>query len=172
MRTPASTPARAWLRLAAVAMLLADLAAAGCARAAQLDLELAVDGLERPVDLVTAPGDSRLYIVEQPGRIRVLENGRLRKETFLDISGQVSRGNEQGLLSVAFHPRFAANGLLYVKISAPARMFRKTPTRIIVVKTTPCAFPQPLCLDSCSHSCFNSAVAADCKNRRKLSFMI
>jgi glucose/arabinose dehydrogenase len=94
------------------------LALAGCAvsgtAAPRLDLELAVGGLERPVDLVTAPGDSRLYIVEQRGRIRVVDHGRLRREPFLDISDRVSNGNEQGLLSLAFHPRFASNGQLFV----------------------------------------------------------
>jgi glucose/arabinose dehydrogenase len=70
-------------------------------------------GLEAPVH-VAAPASepNRLYIVEQPGRIRVLERGRLR--VFLDIRGQVRSGGEQGLLSVAFHPRFARTRKLYV----------------------------------------------------------
>jgi glucose/arabinose dehydrogenase len=101
-------------RATASLILLASLVSPACAPAAQLRLELAADGLERPVDFVAAPGDSRLFIVEQWGRIRVLENGRVRPEPFLDLSDQVSRGNEQGLLGLAFHPRFASNGLLFV----------------------------------------------------------
>jgi glucose/arabinose dehydrogenase len=73
-------------------------------------------GLERPVALVTAPGDARkrLFIVEQVGTIRVLENGAIREGRFLDLRKKVSRDNEQGLLGLAFHPRFAENRKLYV----------------------------------------------------------
>jgi len=71
-------------------------------------------GLDRPVHLTGAPGDARLFVVEQTGRIRVIENGRLLPEPFLDLSDSVSRGSERGLLSVAFHPKFATNGRLFV----------------------------------------------------------
>ena len=70
-------------------------------------------GLERPVLLVGVPGDARIFIVEQRGRIRVLAGGQLRAEPYLDISGQISGGNEQGLLGVAFHPDFASNRYVY-----------------------------------------------------------
>jgi glucose/arabinose dehydrogenase len=72
--------------------------------------------LQAPV-YVTAPRSepTRLYIVEQAGRILVLENGKLRKKAFLDIRGRVgSSGSEQGLLSVAFHPGYAKNRRFYV----------------------------------------------------------
>ena len=109
-------PARSAHSLAGVvaATLLLCLGLPACAPAANLQLELTVEGLVRPVDMVSAPGDSRLYIVEQPGRVRVLEGGRLRGEPFLDISALTSRGNEQGLLSIAFHPRYRSNGLFFV----------------------------------------------------------
>src|SRR5262249_11205572 len=55
-----------------------------------------------------------LYIVEQPGRIRVAVNGRLRAKPFLDIRRLVKSGGEQGLLSVAFHPRYRTNHEFYV----------------------------------------------------------
>ncbi|MBK9031419.1 MAG: PQQ-dependent sugar dehydrogenase [Myxococcales bacterium] len=73
-------------------------------------------GFERPVALVAAPGDprQRLFVVEQPGFIRVIEGGRRTDVVVLDISALVSSGNEQGLLDVAFHPRFAENQQLYV----------------------------------------------------------
>jgi glucose/arabinose dehydrogenase len=63
---------------------------------------------------VTAPRTERgrLYVVEQAGRIVVLEGGRRR--VFLDIRRLVRSGGEQGLLSVAFHPSYATNRRLYV----------------------------------------------------------
>ncbi len=74
------------------------------------------DALARPVLVTFAPGDARarLFVVEQVGRIRWLEGGTLRKGVFLDLSKQVSRDNEQGLLGLAFHPRFAENRRLFV----------------------------------------------------------
>ena len=64
--------------------------------------------------VTAAPGQpSRLYVVQQSGRIRILERGRLRG-TFLDISGLVTAGGEQGLLGLAFHPRYARNGRFFV----------------------------------------------------------
>ncbi len=65
---------------------------------------------------VTAPRNepSRLYVVEQAGVIRVFVNGRLRAQPFLDIERLVQSGGEEGLLSVAFHPRYATNRRLYV----------------------------------------------------------
>jgi glucose/arabinose dehydrogenase len=61
-----------------------------------------------------APGQpGRLYVVQQSGRIRILERGRLRG-TFLDISRLVTAGGEQGLLGLAFHPRYARNGRFFV----------------------------------------------------------
>jgi glucose/arabinose dehydrogenase len=80
-----------------------------------LGIEEVVSGLDAPVHAALAPGEpGRLYVVEQPGRIRVLEDGALQEEAFLDITDQVKSGGEQGLLSVAFHPDYEANGLFYV----------------------------------------------------------
>ncbi len=71
-------------------------------------------GLDSPVYVTAAPGDAkRLYVVEQPGRIRTIAGGRIRG-TFLDIRSLVSSGGERGLLSVAFHPDYAANRRFYV----------------------------------------------------------
>jgi glucose/arabinose dehydrogenase len=73
-------------------------------------------GFQRPLDVVDA-GDApqRLYVVEQGGRIMVLEEGTVRSTPFLDISSRLtSAGNEQGLLSVAFAPDYAQSGRLFV----------------------------------------------------------
>jgi glucose/arabinose dehydrogenase len=72
-------------------------------------------GLQSPVFATYAPGGSdRLFIVEQVGRIRVLKSGQLLAAPFLDIQSLVVSGAERGLLSVAFHPNFASNGVFIV----------------------------------------------------------
>lgn len=80
----------------------------------RLDLQPVVSGLANPVHLTAPAGDSRLFIVEQPGRIRVVKGGQLLATPFLDITAKVKSGGEQGLLSVAFDPQYAANGFFYV----------------------------------------------------------
>ncbi len=79
-------------------------------------LELVADGFSRPTHLVNAgDGSGRLFVVEQEGRIWILRDGQRLPEPFLDLRRQVgARGNEQGLLSLVFHPQFAANGRLFV----------------------------------------------------------
>jgi glucose/arabinose dehydrogenase len=74
-----------------------------------------VSGLERPVVIANA-GDERLFVVEQPGRIRIIDGSEtLLTEPFLDIAGQVNDGpSEMGLLGLAFHPNYAVNGYFYV----------------------------------------------------------
>jgi len=86
-------------------------------------------GLERPVQLLDAPGDPRLFIVEQRGRIRVLSGGQLQETPYLDVSSQLSGSNEQGLLGLAFHPDFQSNGFAYVNYtdgSGDTRVVRYT----------------------------------------------
>ncbi len=71
-------------------------------------------GLIRPVYLTHA-GDNRLFVVEQRGLIRVIINGELLVQPFLDIEERVGdAANEQGLLSVAFDPDYAMNGRFFV----------------------------------------------------------
>lgn len=72
-------------------------------------------GLNNPVLITSAPDDDRMFVLEQPGRIRIIKNGSLLPTPFLDITGKVKdSGNEQGLLSLAFHPDYANNGRFYV----------------------------------------------------------
>jgi len=78
--------------------------------------------------LATAPvGDPRLFVIEQRGAIRIFDNEALLPDPFLDISddsgGPVLAGGEQGLLGLAFHPQYAANGsffVFYTKRQTPA----------------------------------------------------
>lgn len=78
--------------------------------------ELVASELERPLDIQNAgDGSGRLFIVEQAGVIRILQEGALLATPFLDIRERVDdTGNEQGLLGLAFHPEFAQNGFFYV----------------------------------------------------------
>jgi len=78
-------------------------------------LEAAFTGFRSPVYITHDGEASRLFVVEKAGRIRLIENGVVQRAPFLDITGRVgSNGNEQGLLSVAFPPDYAASGLFYV----------------------------------------------------------
>ena len=79
-----------------------------------LELELVASGLIDPLYLITPPGDDRLFVVEQNGRIRIIQSGHLVAAPFLDIRSKVSYGGERGLFSVAFHPDYASNGYFYV----------------------------------------------------------
>jgi len=80
-----------------------------------LRLEPLVRGLSSPLYLTHAGDDSkRLFIVEQPGTIRILQDGLLLEVPFLDIRDRVSFGGERGLLSVAFHPDYVENGRFFV----------------------------------------------------------
>jgi len=73
-------------------------------------------GLLQPVHVTHAgDGSGRLFVVERAGRIRVIKNGALLAQPYLDISSLVQDGYiEQGLLSVAFDPNFETNGAFYV----------------------------------------------------------
>jgi len=79
-----------------------------------LSVQEVVSGLANPVYATAPAGDARLFVVEQPGRIRIVRNGQLLPTPFLDIAARVSSGGERGLLSVAFHPSYAANGFFFV----------------------------------------------------------
>ncbi|MGD2051954.1 MAG: PQQ-dependent sugar dehydrogenase [Acidimicrobiia bacterium] len=80
------------------------------------DLELALEevasGFGQPVFVTAPPDDPRLFVVDQPGVIWVIDGGD--PTPFLDIRDDVAFNGEQGLLSVAFHPDYATNGRFYV----------------------------------------------------------
>jgi hypothetical protein len=59
-------------------------------------------------------GDSRLFVIEQPGKIVIVDGGAI-KGTFLDISSRVLYAGERGLLGLAFHPNYASNGRFFVR---------------------------------------------------------
>jgi glucose/arabinose dehydrogenase len=110
-------PRRSVLAVAVLALLLGAGAASGPRggeAARTYAFRLIVRGLVEPVYVTSATGDaSTLYVVEQRGTIRIVRSGRVAG-TFLDISSAVLDEGERGLLSMAFHPDYAHNHLVYV----------------------------------------------------------
>ena len=105
------------LVLAGTALLALTAGAATDAKpvpAREVQLKL-VGRFDFPDFVVSPSGDpSRLFVVEKAGRIRLLLNGRKVAAPFLDIASVIAPGNEPGLLSLAFSPGYARNGLFYV----------------------------------------------------------
>jgi len=83
--------------------------------AVSLDVAVVTDGLDQPVD-VAVPGDGsgRVFVAEQPGRIRIVQDGALVDAPFLDIRERIASGGERGLLGLAFHPAFPDDPRFFV----------------------------------------------------------
>ena len=137
-RSPAALARRA-TALAALAAALALPPACTCSApppppppredvAGGVALTVFARGLAEPIGMAIAPGDARgrLFVIEKPGRIRVFEGGRPLPEPFLDISAFVSGGSEQGLLGLAFHPRYSQDGRFFVNYTD-----RRGDTRVV-----------------------------------------
>jgi glucose/arabinose dehydrogenase len=85
-------------------------------------LEPLVSGVNAPLAMVQPPGDERMFVIEQWGRVRIIdENGNLSGTPFLDIRNKIVNLNpdfdERGLLGLTFHPDFQQNGKFYVSYS-------------------------------------------------------
>jgi glucose/arabinose dehydrogenase len=92
------------------------------AKTLQVKLELVARGLTSPVGMASpADGTHRLFIQEQPGRIRIIKNGQMLAEPFLDLTAKIGSLNpaysEKGLLGLAFHPGYKTNGRFFVYYS-------------------------------------------------------
>ena len=110
---------RVALLLAVACGAIAVGGSAASTSASSLRLVTVARGLASPVLATQAPGEpGRLYVVEQPGRIRVVERGRVRPGAFLDIRPLVAYGGEQGLLGLAFSPTYARDRTFYVNYTA------------------------------------------------------
>jgi glucose/arabinose dehydrogenase len=82
-----------------------------------LAIERVLDGLDNPVDLAWRPTEqASTFVVEQTGRIRIVRDGKLVEQPFLDISDLVTAGGERGLLGLAFLPS-AEEGRFFVYYS-------------------------------------------------------
>jgi glucose/arabinose dehydrogenase len=80
-----------------------------------IGLEPFVDGLASPLFAGHAgDGSGRLFVLEQAGRVRIIRDGRLLPEPFLDLGDRIAAGGERGLLGLAFSPEYADDGRLYV----------------------------------------------------------
>lgn len=102
----------ALVRLLAVWIMLA--AGSALAQTAAVGTKVVVEGLDQPVFVTAPPGDPRLFVVEQGGLIRILADGKVMEQPFLDLREQVRAGGERGLLGLAFHPDYASNGRFFV----------------------------------------------------------
>jgi hypothetical protein len=92
-----------------------DVSTASMQETAAIRLDPVVSGLSSPVFVTNAgDGSGRLFIVEQGGRIKVLQSGESSPTIFLNIVGQVLSGGERGLLGLTFHPQYEANGRFFV----------------------------------------------------------
>jgi len=79
-----------------------------------LNLEPVVTGLSSPVQMIDLnDGSGRMFVVQKTGQVVIVQDGAVTG-TLLDISGQISTGSEQGLLSIALHPEFAENGRFFI----------------------------------------------------------
>ncbi len=98
------------------------LPALGAVQPSDLGIELVpiATGLVSPI-MATHAGDSRLFIVEQTGKVLIVQNGVLLATPFLDLSAVIPALNanfdERGLLGLAFHPNYASNGRFFVRYS-------------------------------------------------------
>lgn len=81
-----------------------------------LALQTVATGFTRPLFMTSPIGDDRMFVVEQGGRIKIIEDGVVLAKPFLDLTSLMpaSASPEQGLLGLAFHPNYASNGLFYV----------------------------------------------------------
>ncbi|HEV2062695.1 MAG TPA: PQQ-dependent sugar dehydrogenase [Solirubrobacteraceae bacterium] len=84
-----------------------------------------------PLFVTAPPGDRRrIFVVEQGGRIRVVQGGRVLPRPFLDVSAQIVSGGEQGLLGLAFAPDYDESRRFYVNYTN-----RSGDTRIVEYRT-------------------------------------
>src|ERR1700759_4183534 len=112
---PRTQVAGSWRMRVAILAIAGLLTAAISAAAALPTIEL------RPVTTINGTttgivnaGDTRLFLVAQPGKVMIWDGTSLLATPFLDVSSIVSNGSERGLLGLAFHPRYRENGLFFI----------------------------------------------------------
>lgn len=118
----AATQTRLKASMTVLALLLALAGWAGAVfagpaapAAGVVGLQQIVNGLDQPVHVTHAgDGSGRLFVVEKAGTVRIVRQGRLLAQPFLDIRDRVANSGEAGLLSIAFPPDFATQGYFFV----------------------------------------------------------
>jgi glucose/arabinose dehydrogenase len=98
---------------------VASIGSVASAQIPALESVRVASGLTLPVYVTAPPGDARLFVVEQGGRIRIARNGAVDPTPFLDLSSQVVCCGGRGLLGLAFAPDYATSGLFYVHYVRP-----------------------------------------------------
>jgi glucose/arabinose dehydrogenase len=112
-------------------------------------VETVVSDLQVPWSIVWAP-DGRMIFTERPGRVRVFENGKLRPVPLFTVP-DVEPAGESGLMSIALHPQFASNHLLYLSYAYNANgqhlrvaRYRETPNgltdRKVIIEEIPATY--------------------------------
>ncbi len=154
---PVMRAQKMWIRRL-LALVIVVTSVAGCVPSASavplFKAELVTSLVSKPLFVTHAPGDfERIFIVEQDGRIMVLDIGSNTPTVFLDITDRTSSGGERGLLGLAFHPDYQNNGLFYVDytngsgdtrisefaVSADPDVADETTERVLMVITQPFA---------------------------------
>jgi glucose/arabinose dehydrogenase len=120
-------------RRALIIIILVELAAASLH--AQLRARVQATGFTTPIAFVQDPVDRNIqFVAQQNGRIRVIRSGVVLPEDFLDVSGSIVSGGEQGLLGMAFAPDTSTSGRFFVNFTnrsgdtVVARFRRTNPT--------------------------------------------
>jgi len=118
VRTPAYSIRTKLAAICVTAFFFAGVSPLCTAQSPRIALEPIITDLNRPVFIANADdGSGRLFVVLQAGKIVIFDGQKILPSPFLDITSSVSCCSERGLLSVAFHPNYAANGLLYVNFT-------------------------------------------------------
>src|SRR5437773_5041648 len=142
------------MRLQAVVLMILGGSLWASAQSVRIDLEpFIASRLNQPLYLTNAHDRTgRRFVVEQPGRVSVMQPGSSMRTTFLDITGRVLSGGERGLLGLAFHPRFASNRRFFVDytrrpdgatVIAEYRVSTSNPNVAETSETVLLLFPQP-----------------------------
>jgi len=104
----------------AAATLTAAVLLACAAPAAAAPTLVPVGDFDAPLYATAPPRDTeRLFVAEQEGLVKVVHNGVVQPDPFIDLSGTVLVGSERGLLSLAFPPDYATTGLVYTYLTGP-----------------------------------------------------
>ena len=106
---------RLTLLLAVAAALLAPAAAQAAPRFEPLD-----GTYDAPIYLTAPPRDAtRVFVVEREGLVKVVRDGVVQAQPFIDLTGVVTTSGERGLLSMAFPPDHETSGLAYTYLTGP-----------------------------------------------------
>jgi len=106
-------------RLTAVILgIMAALLISKSVSAQEIRARLVAEGMSTPIGIVSAPGDdARVFVINRPGVVRIIKNGNLLEEPFINLTSNINTLGERGLLGMAFHPNFQINGYVFVRFN-------------------------------------------------------